>query len=160
MKKYIFLFAAIVVLGAGAYYSELRFLSYSNSPAPTTAAAQGNAQESQGVTLTTTDATSTKPASINFTLSVGGQSYRGHVLAEATVLDAMSALASVGDFQFTSRDFPGIGAFIESINGKQAVDGYYWILYINGKQSDAGVSQTRVSSGDTIEWRYERNYWQ
>ena len=31
-------------------------------------------------------------------------------------------------------------------------------LYVNGKSSDAGASQTILHSGDIVEWRYEKNY--
>ncbi|MDO8521822.1 MAG: DUF4430 domain-containing protein, partial [bacterium] len=73
-------------------------------------------------------------------------------------LDAMNILASSSSFRFTSKDFSGMGAFVESINGKQNSNNLYWILYINGKSSDVGASQTTVHSGDTIEWRYEKGY--
>ena len=126
MKKYTLLFIAIVVLGAGAYYSELAFLSYSNSPAPTTAttlatttAAQGDTLQSQGVTLAAPNAKSTKPRGIVFTLSASGKSYNGEVKEGDTVLGAMNALASSTDFRFTSKNFSGMGAFVESINGKK-----------------------------------------
>lgn len=165
MKKYTLLFIAIVVLGAGAYYSELAFLSYSNSPAPTTAttlatttAAQGDTLQSQGVTLAAPNAKSTKPRGIVFTLSASGKSYNGEVKEGDTVLGAMNALASSTDFRFTSKNFSGMGAFVESINGKKNAGGFYWILYVNGKASDLGVSQAKIRSGDTIEWKYEKGY--
>ena len=165
MKKYTLLFIAIVVLGAGSYFTQLQFLSYSNSPAPTTAttlatttAAQGDTLQSQGVTLAAPNAKSTKPRGIVFTLSASGKSYNGEVKEGETVLGAMNTLASGGGFRFASKDFPGMGAFIESINGKKNADGFYWILYVNGKSSDLGVSQAKIRAGDNIEWRYEKGY--
>lgn len=143
MKKYIFLFAAIVALGAGAYYSELRFLSYSHSPASASSAIQG-----------------TQTAS----LTVGERSYSIPVSPNETVMDAMRALEKLGDFVFGGKEYPGMGFFVASINGlpaqagKKNSDGMYWILYINGKTADAGASQTEVKPGDKIEWRYEENY--
>ncbi|MDP3965243.1 MAG: DUF4430 domain-containing protein [bacterium] len=180
MKKHIALGIAVIVLGAGFYYSELRFLSHSRPNASATPiAAQGNtlparaslpaatgtAQagthaggQSQGVTLAERNATSTKTASIEFTLSVGGKNYHGTVRVGATVLDAMNELASSGDFKFTSKEFPGMGTFVESINGKAGADGFYWILYVRGTLSQTGASQTIVNPGDNIEWKYEKGY--
>ena len=152
MRKHIALGIAVIVLGAGFYYSELRFLSHSRPNASATSTA------AQGDTLAERNATSTKTASIEFTLSVGGKNYRGTVRAEATVLDTMNELASSGDFKFTSKEFPGMGTFVESINGKAGADGFYWILYVQGTLSQTGASQTIVNPGDHIEWRYEKGY--
>ena len=154
MKKYILLGITIVVLSTGAYFSELQFLSYSYSSAPTLTTSLA----AQGDTLAARDATSTKTASIEFTLSVGGKNYHGTIRAEATVLDAMNELASSSDFKFTSKEFSGMGAFVESINGKPNANGFYWILRVNGKESQKGISQTFISQGDTVEWKYEKGY--
>ncbi|MBI2612484.1 DUF4430 domain-containing protein [Candidatus Kaiserbacteria bacterium] len=78
--------------------------------------------------------------------------------ADGTVLDAMNARAAEGELSFSGRDFPGLGFFVEEINGRRGADGYYWILRINGELSDRGVSQASVESGDIIEWRYEKGY--
>jgi len=73
----------------------------------------------------------------------------------------MRELASTTNFAFTGKDYSSLGFFVESINGlpaqagKKNSDGFYWILYVNGKSSDLGVSQAKISSGDTIEWKYE-----
>ena len=81
------------------------------------------------------------------------------VLSETTVLTAMEAYAAANpDFSFSGNDFPGLGFFVEEINGKKNADGNYWILYVNGKTSQKGVSQATVSSGNTVEWKYEKGY--
>ncbi len=147
-KKYLLLFVAIGGFGAGAYFSEPSFLSSSQSSATSLAA--------QGDTLAAQSATSAKLAGIDFTLLVGRQNYLGTVKAGATVLDAMRALASSDNFRFTGKNYQSLGFFVESVNGKKNSNDVYWILYINGKQSDAGASQTTIHSGDAIEWRYEK----
>ena len=152
MKKYLLLLVAILALGAGVYFSELRFLSSSRPNASATPVA------AQGDTLAALDATSTKSAGVNFTLSVGGEVYSDTVHDGATVIDAMNTLASGGSFRFTSKDFPGIGAFVESINGQRNTNGFYWILYVNGTSSPTGASQTLVHANDSLEWRYEKGY--
>ncbi len=89
------------------------------------------------------------------TLIVGDDRYS--IRTHGTVLDAMRSLASDG-LAFTGKDYPSLGFFVESVNGKKASGGYYWILYVNGKSSDTGASQTRLSAGDTVEWRFEKSY--
>lgn len=155
MKKYIALFIAIVVLGAGSYFTERQFLSYSNS---VIVASSSPIREIEA-TKTEPRKTAAKetPAKLNFTLSVDGQIYRGSIKDGATILDAMRALAS-SNFAFTGRDYPSLGFFVESINGKKNANGFYWILYINGKSSDLGVSQAKIRDGDQVEWKYEKGY--
>lgn len=75
-----------------------------------------------------------------------------------TVLDAMHDFAATNQFDFKTKDFPGMGVMIESINDLENGDGYYWILYINGKDSAKGASAAQVNTGDSIEWRYEQGY--
>ncbi len=78
--------------------------------------------------------------------------------SSGTVLDAMNAQKAAGALSFSGREFPGLGFFVEEINGTRSTDGYYWILYVNGTVSPTGVSQTLLSAGDVIEWRYEKGY--
>lgn len=99
----------------------------------------------------------TLPAS-NVTLSIAGNSYAAFAPQGSTVIDAMRALASTSDFTFAGKDYPSLGFFVDSINGKTAESGYSWILYVNGKLSGTGASQTTLKAGDAIEWRYEKNY--
>ena len=94
----------------------------------------------------------------NVTLSVDGHVYQAFAPAHSTVLDAMRALASTNDFTFTGHDYPSLGFFVDSINGRKTEKSYNWILYINGTLSNTGASQTTLKAGDAIEWRYEKNY--
>lgn len=87
------------------------------------------------------------------TLKIEGHAYS--VEAHQTVIDAMRALNTAGSLSFTGREYPSLGFFIESINGKQHDHGRYWMLYINGARSGKGASNTTLLPGDTIEWRYE-----
>lgn len=70
----------------------------------------------------------------------------------------MNALASTGNFAFTSKDFPGMGAFVESMNGEGGEGGYSWIFYVNGTESQEGASSVTLSPGDSVEWKYEKSY--
>ena len=80
-------------------------------------------------------------------------------LAETTVLGAMEQYAAANHgFSFSGRDFPGLGFYVEELNGKKSGSGFYWILYVNGTSSELGASSVRVHPGDVVEWRYEKGY--
>jgi hypothetical protein len=149
MKKYLILLVAVVVLGAGSYFTELQFLSYSNPSAlPSKSPAASTSTSAHAETQTASTAS----------LVVGEQSYIVAVSPDKTVMDAMRRLESSGDITLTGKEYPSMGFFVESINGKRNSADRYWILYINGKLSDSGASQTIVHPGDSIEWRYEKGY--
>ncbi len=81
------------------------------------------------------------------------------ILEDGTVLEAMRTYDTGSDaFTFSGKEYPGIGFFVQEINGKREGDGYYWMLYQNGKTANLGASQLRISSEDTIEWRFEKGY--
>ena len=75
-----------------------------------------------------------------------------------TVLEAMSEYAATHHFEYKTKEYPSLGLYVESINGVEATDGYYWILYINWKDSAKGASTAHVEKGDAIEWKYEKSY--
>jgi|GEM_PF-3341295 len=72
-----------------------------------------------------------------------------------TVLETMQYERSIGKINFTSRAYPSLGDFVDSVAGRKNENGMYWFLYVNGTSSDLGASQKMVAPGDSIEWRYE-----
>lgn len=96
------------------------------------------------------------------TMTVIGSSTAVYPLTGAdgtSLADAMEALATQQTgFSFSAREFSGMGAFVESIEGRPNEDGFYWILSINGTKSARGVSSVILHQGDSVEWRYERGY--
>ena len=109
---------------------------------------------------TTTVATTSAPLPIvdNVTLKAGTKTYSAHIEKSESVLDLMRSLVSTSSFTFTGKDYPSLGFFVESIDGKRNGDGKYWILYVNGKSSDLGASNATIHAGDTVEWRFEKSY--
>ena len=87
---------------------------------------------------------------------VGGASYTLAFPSGSTLEAAMKLLESQNPpFTFTEHEYPGLGEFVDSLNGKANANGNYWFIYINGVDSPTGVTATTVHSGDLIEWRYE-----
>lgn len=81
-------------------------------------------------------------------------SYTIPVTSTGTVLEVMSAFATSSDFEFSGRNFSGLGLLIEEIEGVGNKGGFYWTLFINNELSERGVSSAHVSPGDVVEWRY------
>lgn len=92
------------------------------------------------------------------TFKVGDKTYQIDITPNETVIGAMRSLASAGEFTFTSSEYPGLGEFVDSINGQKGVGGMYWILYVNDTTSASGVSATTLKTGDVIEWKYEKGF--
>jgi hypothetical protein len=52
----------------------------------------------------------------------------------------------------------GLGTFVEEINGikNSTKEKMYWILYINNKKSNRGISSLILNTNDIIKWNYEK----
>jgi len=98
------------------------------------------------------------PAEATATFVVAGAPFTVAVSPDGRVLDAMRALASEGALAFTVREYPGLGAFVESINGQKSAGGMNWMLYVNGVSASSGASLEPVRAGDVFEWKYEKSY--
>lgn len=74
----------------------------------------------------------------------------------SNIHDAMQKLASTHDFEFSGKNFSGMGFFVESINGMKNSMSMNWVYYINGSYATVGISGYTLKEGDTIEWKYEK----
>ena len=156
MKKYIALVIAVIVLGGGAFFSQQLFVeSFSPiseiSPTPTPTPPESQPTPPAKVTAE-------GPREQEAVQASQADSFTFTATTNSTVLDAMNVLAAQGKLMFSGRDFAGLGFLVEEINGRQSADGYYWILRINGVLSEKGVSQAQITTGDIVEWRYEKGY--
>ena len=46
------------------------------------------------------------------------------------------------------------GVFVKSINGFESSAEMAWIYFVNGEAGQVAADQTKVSPGDTVEWKY------
>lgn len=83
--------------------------------------------------------------------------YELFLLQGATAYDAMAIAQKEMGFSFQGREFPGLGFFVEEINGarQDPRTGKYWIYSINGKKAEVGISAYIVQANDIISWKYE-----
>lgn len=80
-------------------------------------------------------------------------SYELRVNNTSTVYEAMKN----SQLNFKTKTFPGMGYFVEEINGikNNNQTGMYWIYYVNGESAKLGISQQIVKPNDIITWKYE-----
>ena len=94
---------------------------------------------------------------IETTLAVQEKTYLVSLPEGSSAYDLMVRAQETSDFQFKGREFPGLGFFIQAINGLEQSPrlGKYWIYYINGKKAEVGISAYTVNTHDIILWKYE-----
>lgn len=93
---------------------------------------------------------------IPVSLKVQEKTYTIKIKEGSSAYELMKQLQIQG-LQFSGVEHIGIGFYVSEINGltedKKARS--YWTLYINGKESNVGVSALTLKSDDIIEWKYE-----
>lgn len=94
---------------------------------------------------------------IQATLTVQGKTYLVSLPIGSSAYDLMVTAQETSDFQFRGKEFPGLGFFIQEINGLEQSPrlGKHWIYYINGKKAEVGISTYTVNDHDIISWKYE-----
>ena len=55
--------------------------------------------------------------------------------------------------QVQTKEYAGIGEFVESIDGIKPDSNHFWAFYVNGKSFDVGASSYKPQNGDKIEWK-------
>ncbi len=97
-------------------------------------------------------------SSITATLEVNDKKYEGRISQNENIYNLMEEIQNnkKNNFSFQSKEYPGMGQFIESINGVKNNRDQNWIYYVNGKKAEIGVSNYKVNNGDIISWKYEK----
>jgi len=91
---------------------------------------------------------------IQVVLNVLGKTYTTKLKEGATVYDAMSDIKNTkeNNFSFISKEYSGLGIFVDEINGIKGVSGKYWVYSVNGKEASVSVSKYILKGGDNILW--------
>jgi hypothetical protein len=122
------------------------------NPANTTTQSTTNPSTPQTTIPSTTSETVEQ---LNYTIEVNDYKF---LTATSTVYELMmhASADSRRPFGFTTKHFPGMGEFVEEINGvkNDSQTGKYLVYYINGKSAQAGISVQLIKPNDIIEWKY------
>ena len=130
------------------------FIFVKNYQAPVTTPNTSFSHSSSTISQTLVVSTTGEKVSVDF--SVGQKKYSLNLPLGSTAYGAMNILASTTDFSFKANFYPGLGYFVEEINGTKNQDSVYWTLYINGVYSNVGASDYVLKQGDSVEWKYEK----
>jgi len=90
-------------------------------------------------------------------LEIGDKKYQAEVKPDSTAYDLMKNLQATQGLKFSAKEYAGMGALIEEINGvkNDIKANKFWIFYINGESSPVGVSGYVLKNNDLINWKYE-----
>lgn len=91
------------------------------------------------------------------TIEVPGNTYKTSYKEGESLYIVMKNLSDRKNskFSFHSKNYSGLGNFIDEINKVKGTPGRYWIYYVNNKKASVGVSKYIVKSGDIITWKQE-----
>jgi hypothetical protein len=94
---------------------------------------------------------------IEVNLNVSGGTYNIKIKEGATVYEVMEQVEKTkeNNFSFKSKEYPGLGIFVDEINGIEGSPGKYWIYYVNDKEASVGVRDYVLKEGDIINWKQE-----
>ncbi len=55
----------------------------------------------------------------------------------------------------TTKNYSGVGEFVDGIDGVGSDSKHFWSFYVNGAQATVGAGAYTTKSTDVIEWKYE-----
>lgn len=71
-----------------------------------------------------------------------------------TAFTVLKRAATANGFDIKYDNF-SFGVFVTEIGGIKPVGNQYWAFYYNGRYSNVGASDQKISNGDTVFWRLE-----
>ena len=90
-------------------------------------------------------------------IQIGDTTHSVQVTLNTTLYVAMEKLAEEGKITWKTKEFGGLGSFVDSLNGvtSDRMAGKYWIFYVNGEPAKVGISNYILRNNDLIKWNYE-----
>jgi hypothetical protein len=70
-----------------------------------------------------------------------------------TVLDLLTAMERRHGIVIETRNFPGMGKFVEAIHGVHSTNNMYWQYWVNNEYGIMGAGQYILKDGDNIHWK-------
>ncbi len=120
-----------------------------------------NYQKNNTAVPSSTPASNETTNLITAKLLVNTEEYSTLTPPSSTLYDFMKLLAADSKKPFLAeyKNYPGMGMFVESINGVKNDNQTqtYWIYYINGAVAKIGISQYIVQPNDIITWKFEKS---
>lgn len=98
------------------------------------------------------------PDLLHASLAVGERTYDLPFREGETLYQAMRRLEQTGAITIEGKNFPGLGFFVEGLNGRRNGGGRYWIYSVNGAKASVGAEGYRLKADDAIVWTFEGAY--
>jgi hypothetical protein len=75
---------------------------------------------------------------------------------EKTVFDLLKKVTQENNLEFSFKEYPDLGVFIESIGNirNDSERNLWWQYWVNGECAQAGASLYKLKNGDVVEWKY------
>jgi hypothetical protein len=137
MKKLLILSATVLLLAAGCSQTQPLI---NNQPT----SVNGQQQNRQPETMP-------KAPTITVTQTVEGSNL--NKLSNVIPAGEFATDLLKSDHQIETKNYPGIGEMVLSIDGIKPDSSHFWAFYVNGKSSDVGASSYKLQNGDKIEWK-------
>jgi len=114
--------------------------------------------QTDNLTVQQSNSLITPEESLSIKMIVGDKTYETHIAPDKTVYDLMQKLATTQDLQFSAKDYPALGKYVEEISGmkENKQKGIYWLLFVNGQSASVGISNRIIQSNDIISWKYDK----
>jgi len=73
-----------------------------------------------------------------------------------TVFDLLKKVTEENNLEFSYKEYPDLGVFIESIDNfkNDPEKNLWWQYWVNGEFGKVGVSNYQLKNGDLVEWKY------
>ena len=82
------------------------------------------------------------------------QSFPAEIAWEgSTVFDLLQKMEKRHGVSIETRNFPGVGVFIEAIHGVHNTNQSYWQFWVNGEYAKVGAGQYALKDGDKVLWK-------
>jgi len=125
--------------------------------------AKGNNLENKQIvpqtnTTSSSEILPTKKIFIHVQLLIEDKKYETDVDVGSSIYDVMKKLRNTQGLLFTTREYSGLGQFVEEINGvrEDKQKGIYWLFYVNGQSANIGISNYIIKPNDLISWKYAK----
>jgi hypothetical protein len=59
-------------------------------------------------------------------------------------------------YAIETKEYPGMGEYVTSINGREAAADEFWAFYVNSAQATEGAGTYKAKAGDKLEFRIEK----
>jgi Domain of unknown function (DUF4430) len=73
-------------------------------------------------------------------------------VGEILVTRQMTLERAMQQVDYVVRNCPGLGYFVQEIQGCAPPQGQYWLFRVNGKLAHHGLSDQIIDLGDKVEW--------